>query len=177
MLIDTNADGIPDGCAKIQGNAGDTISLVQRSGVPGKLMSVTRVAGGATDPVINWNTFTIVPGHRYRALITLETAGLDAAYANRISTTGGPPSVTSSAFLGFDLRLTDSGGVDDATFAMKTWNRDVPLSTFGFDFTAPKGVSNTNTRWQLRLRGSASDLEYTVIIRTWLIDLTAAGAA
>jgi hypothetical protein len=177
LLTDTNADGIPDNWTKSQGNAGDTISLVTETGVPGKMLSITRAANGTVDPILLSSSGALVPGHRYRAFLRLKTTGVDAAYLAQIVTTGTGGGNTTSSWAGFDVRLTDSPArAGNALFSLTNWKREVPLSTFSADFVAPAGLPSNTTVWCIQLRGSAASPAYTVEIQPWLVDLTTAGA-
>lgn len=177
LLTDTNADGIPDGWTKLTGNAGDTVALVSESGVPGKMFSITRAAAGATDAAFVVNTFTLVPGHKYRVFLRLKTTGVDAAYENQRVTSGAGGGNTTSNFLGFDVRLTTAVADTDALFTIWTWRRDIPLTLLVAEFVAPKGLSSNSVQWRVNLRGSAASPAYTVEVQPWIVDLTSAGAA
>lgn len=179
MVLDSNSDGVPDTWTKTGGNAGDTLSLVTEPGVPGKMLSITRVAAGTSDVFVQSNSFTIVPGHKYRFFLRIKTSGVDSAYANQISTSGtGSAQTTSSAFQGFDVRLTNSPALGDwALFGLRTWKRDIPLTVFSRDFHVPAGLTSNTTVCLIQLRGSASSTAYTVEVQPFLVDLTAAGAA
>lgn len=175
MLTDTNADGIPDGWSKNQGNAGDTVALVTEPGVKGKMFKVTRVDNGTTDPIYLSGNLTINSQERYRAIVQIKTTGVDAAYDALASTTGTGGGNTSSNFAGFDLRLT-AGATHDDLVSIKTWQRELPLSTLIFDFVAPK-LSSGTSQWTLQLRGGATTPSYSVQVQTFLVNLTQAGMA
>ena len=176
LLDDANADGIPDLWAKSQGNAGDTVSLVTEAGVPGKMLSVTRVANGATDPIVKSQNCTVVSGARYRGFLRIKTSGVDAAFDAHASTTGTGGGLTTSSFLGFDIRLMAETGQLDL-FALRGWKGDInELATIAVDFVVPAGLSLTTITWQLRLRGTSTTPAYTVKVQPFLANLTYLGA-
>lgn len=174
MLTDTNADGIPDGWTKSQGTAGDTVALETVAGGPGKMLSITRAANGATDPILQYQTFTLTPGARYKAQLRVGTSGVDAAYDAHATTSGTGGGLTTTTFLGFDIRcMANTGQID--LVSLRGWRRDISMTTVEIEFVVPPGISNTTILWQIRLRGTSTTPAYTVKVQPFLVNLTALG--
>lgn len=177
LLTDTNADGIPDGWSKSGGQAGDTYALVTEAGVPGKMMSLTRAANGASDPILTSTSFVMIGGHKYRVYLRIKTSGVSAAYTAAATTTGTGGGSTTTSFQGFDVRLLTSTEQFDCLFSLKTWTQDIGLTTLTFDFVAPAGLTYSTCNFVFRLRGGATTPAYTVEIQPQLADLTSIGVS
>jgi lysophospholipase L1-like esterase len=177
MLTDSNSDGVPDSWNVGTKNAADTIALVSETGVPGKMLSLTRAANqpaGTPTSVFRGVPSALTAGHKYRIYVRLKTSGLDAAYEAQRTTTGAGSGLTSSAFPGFTFDF--SGDSNHALFTMGTWNLDVGLTVFSRDFVCPKGITLTPAV-VVTLNGGTSTPAYTVEFQAFIVDLTYIGAS
>lgn len=139
------------------------------------MLSITRASNGATDPILQYQTFTLVPGARYKAQLRVGTSGVDAAYDALATTSGtGGTTTTTTTFLGFDIRcMANTGQID--LVSPRGWRRDISPTTEEIEFVVPQGISNTTIVWQVRLRGTAATPAYTVKVQPFLVNLTAVG--
>jgi lysophospholipase L1-like esterase len=170
LLTDTNADGLADGFSQSASTSPAlTFALVTKTGVLGKLQSVTRPAN-ATGTSYATESFTLVPGHRYRAYINLDTSGVDAAYTALATTSAG---ITNTSFAGWNLRLIVANS--DYLFSLLNWKTDVSNAKLTSpEFVAPNS-GYTGAVFAIALGGGSTTPAYTVSARCWLEDLTALG--
>jgi hypothetical protein len=175
MFTDTNADGVPD--AWSTNSSAVTASIVTESGAPGKMFSVTRTTGSTTQANISSSaSYPLTAGHKYRVYLRIKTSGLDAAWTNSqtLNTAGSPGGLTTSAFPGFSLYLDTASSTN--VWGFKNWKRDIPLSTYTYDFVCPTGLGTYTPPWRLLMPADVTSTPaYTVEFQVYLADLTYLG--